>query len=125
MKKILVVDDSQTILGKACGMLEAAGHEVVTAKDGFEAIAKIAEFEPDLLFVDILMPRIDGYQTCSLVKNSRRYGGIPVVMVSSKSGLFDRVRGSIVGAEGHISKPFSEADLLEAVERHAVPAGAG
>ena len=125
MKRILVVDDSQTILHQACGVLEGAGHEVATAKDGFEAIAKITEFQPDLLFVDILMPRIDGYQTCSLVKNSKHHGGIPVVMVSSKSGLFDRARGQIVGADGHISKPVCETDLLDAVEQYAETADAG
>lgn len=125
MKRILVVDDSQTILRQACGVLEGAGHEVATAKDGFEAIAKIADFQPDLLFVDILMPRIDGYQTCSLVKNSRHHGGVPVVMVSSESGPFDRARGQIVGADGHIGKPVGETELLDAVEQYAETADAG
>jgi twitching motility two-component system response regulator PilG len=117
MKTILVVDDSKTILVKASRMLQAAGYEVVTAEDGFEAISKVTDYQPDLMFVDIVMPKLDGYQTCSLVKNNKQYQSTPVVMVSSKDGLFDRARGSIVGAEGHINKPFSESDLLGAVEK--------
>ena len=99
-------------------MLEQAGYVVDTAVDGFEAIAKVTQFNPDMMFVDIMMPKLDGYQTCSLVKNNRRYCDTPVVMVSSKDGVFDRARGSIVGAEGHINKPFSESDLLGAVLAH-------
>ena len=118
MKTILVVDDSKTILHKASKMLEGAGYEVVTAIDGFEAIAKVTDHQPDLMFIDIMMPKLDGYQTCSLVKHNRHYQDTPVVMVSSKDGLFDRARGSIVGAEGHINKPFSENDLLGAVEKY-------
>ncbi len=125
MKKILVVDDSKTILHKASRVLEAAGYEVVTAEDGFEAISKVTDFQPDLMFVDIMMPKIDGYQTCSLVKNNKRYRETPVIMVSSKDGLFDRARGSIVGAEGHINKPFSDADLLGAVEQYTEVVSAG
>jgi len=117
MKKILFVDDSQTVLHKASQALEEAGYEVVTAVDGFEAITKVTDHNPDLIFVDIVMPRLDGYQTCSLVKNNSHYQDTPVVMVSSKDGLFDRARGSIVGAQGHINKPFSENDLISAVER--------
>jgi twitching motility two-component system response regulator PilG len=117
MKKILFVDDSKTILHKASQALEGAGYEVVTAMDGFEAISKITDYHPDLIFVDIMMPRLDGYQTCSLVKNNNQYQDTPVVMVSSKDGLFDRARGSIVGAQGHINKPFSDSDLIGAVER--------
>jgi len=117
MKKILFVDDSQTVLHKASRALEGAGYEVVTAVDGFEAITKVTDHKPDLIFVDIVMPRLDGYQTCSLVKNNSHYQDTPVVMVSSKDGLFDRARGSIVGAQGHINKPFSENDLVRAVEK--------
>ncbi|MEM7196497.1 MAG: response regulator [Pseudomonadota bacterium] len=120
MKKILVVDDSKTILHKASKMLEEAGYEVVTADDGFDAISKVTDHNPDLMLVDIMMPRLDGYQTCSLVKNNSRYQHTPVVMVSRKDGLFDRARGSIVGAEGHINKPFSRNDLLGAVEKYAI-----
>ncbi|MEJ2177471.1 MAG: response regulator [Gammaproteobacteria bacterium] len=122
MKKILVVDDSKTILHKASKMLKQAGYKVDTAKDGFEAISKVTDFHPDLMFVDIMMPKLDGYQTCSFVKNNSRYQGTPVVMVSSKDGLFDRARGSVVGADGHINKPFSETDLLGAVEKYTAEA---
>jgi len=125
MKRILVVDDSKTILHKASKMLKQAGYEVVTAEDGFDAISKVTDFNPDLMFVDIMMPKLDGYQTCSLVKNNKNYQDTPVVMVSSKDGLFDRARGSIVGAEGHINKPFNETDLLGAVEKYTQSASAG
>ena len=117
MKKILFVDDSQTVLHKASRVLQGAGYDVVTAEDGFDAISKVTDHQPDLIFVDIMMPRLDGYQTCSLVKNNSHYQNTPVVMVSSKDGLFDRAKGSIVGAEGHINKPFSDGDLIGAVER--------
>jgi len=117
MKKILFVDDSKTILHKASKALESAGYDVFTAEDGFDAITKVTDHNPDLIFVDIMMPRLDGYQTCSLVKNNSVYRETPVVMVSSKDGLFDRARGSIVGAQGHINKPFTESDLIGAVEK--------
>ena len=106
-------------------MLKQAGYEVVTAEDGFDAISKVTDFNPDLMFVDIMMPKLDGYQTCSLVKNNKNYQDTPVVMVSSKDGLFDRARGSIVGAEGHINKPFNETDLLGAVEKYTQSAVSG
>ncbi len=118
MKKILFVDDSKTVLHKASHALQGAGYEVVTAMDGFEAISKVTDCHPDLIFVDIIMPRLDGYQTCSLVKHNSHYQDTPVVMVSSKDGLFDRARGSIAGAQGHINKPFSDNDLIAAVERY-------
>jgi twitching motility two-component system response regulator PilG len=117
MKKILFVDDSKTVLHKASQALEGAGYQVFTAMDGFEAISKVTDHQPDLIFVDIMMPRLDGYQTCSLVKNNRQFQQTPVVMVSSKDGLFDRARGSIVGAQGHINKPFNDNDLIGAVEQ--------
>ena len=117
MKKILFIDDSQTILHKATKVLKSAGYEVVTAEDGFDAMSKVTDYDPDLIFIDIMMPRLDGYQTCSLVKNNSQYQDTPVVMVSSKDGLFDRARGSIVGAQGHINKPFTDNDLLGAVEQ--------
>lgn len=123
MKRIMVVDGTETVLRKASGVLAAAGHEVVTAKDGLDAIAKMADFRPDLLFIDIRTPGIDGYQTCSLVKNHGRHGGMPVILLSGKGSPFDRAHGRVVGAEGHIRKPFGEADLLDAVEAHATPAG--
>ncbi len=99
-------------------MLTQAGYDVVTAEDGFDAISKVTDFHPDLVFIDIVMPKLDGYQTCSLVKNNKQYQHTPIVMVSSKDGLFDRARGSIVGAEGYINKPFNETDLLGAVEKY-------
>ena len=117
MKKILFVDDSQTVLHQATKVLEDAGYDVITATDGFEAISKVTDHQPDLIFVDIMMPRLDGYQTCSLVKNNSYYHDTPVIMVSSKDGLFDRARGSVVGAQGHINKPFTENDLVGAVEK--------
>lgn len=119
MKKILFVDDSKTILHKASQALEGAGYEVITAEDGFDAMSKVTDHSPDLIFVDIMMPKLDGYQTCSLVKHNTQYQDTPVVMVSSKDGLFDRARGSIVGAQGHINKPFSDGDLIGAVEQFA------
>ena len=121
MKTILVVDDSKTILHKASKMLEGAGFDVITAEDGFEAISKVTDHNPDLMFVDIMMPKLDGYQTCSLIKHNSQFGGTPIVMVSSKDGLFDRARGSIVGAEGHINKPFNADDLIGAVEKYTTP----
>ena len=117
MKKILFVDDSKTILHRAHKVLHDAGYDVVTAGDGFDAITKITDHNPDLIFVDIMMPRLDGYQTCSLVKSNSRYQSTPVIMVSSKDGLFDRAKGSIVGAVGHINKPFTDGDLLFAAEQ--------
>lgn len=117
MKKILFVDDSKTILLKASAVLKEAGYEVITALDGFDAISKVADYAPTLIFVDIMMPKLDGYQTCSLIKNNRQFKSTPVVMVSSKDGLFDRARGSIVGAQGHINKPFSDEDLIQAAEK--------
>ncbi len=117
MKKILFVDDSKTILLKASTALEKAGYEVVTALDGFDAISKVTDYAPTLVFVDIMMPKLDGYQTCSLIKNNRQFKDTPVVMVSSKDGLFDRARGSIVGAQGHINKPFSDEDLIRVAEK--------
>jgi len=118
MKKILIVDDSKTILHKASKILEGAGYDVATAVDGFDAITKVTDHRPDLMFVDIMMPKIDGYQTCSLIKNNHHYRDLPVVMVSSKDGLFDRARGSIVGAEGYINKPFDESDLLGVAKKY-------
>jgi twitching motility two-component system response regulator PilG len=118
MKKILIVDDSKTILHKASKILEGAGYDVATAVDGFDAITKVTDHRPDLMFVDIMMPKIDGYQTCSLIKNNHHYQDLPVVMVSSKDGLFDRARGSIIGAEGYINKPFDESDLLGAAKKY-------
>jgi twitching motility two-component system response regulator PilG len=116
--RVLVIDDSKTIRRTAETILAKAGYEVRTAEDGFEALGRILEFRPDLVFLDIMMPRLDGYHTCALIKGNTELRHIPVVMLSSKDGLFDRARGRLVGAELYLSKPFTAEDLLEAVKRH-------
>lgn len=115
--KVMVIDDSKTIRRTAETLLRKAGYEVVTATDGFEALSKIVAHEPDLIFVDILMPRLDGYQTCALIKHNRRFGSTPVVMLSSKDSIFDRARGRVVGSEEYLTKPFTRDELLGAIER--------
>ena len=122
--KIMVIDDSNTIRRSAEIFLTQAGYQVVLAEDGFDALAKIADHHPDLIFCDILMPRLDGYQTCALIKASARFHATPVLMLSSKDGLFDRARGAMVGSAAYLTKPFSKDSLLAAVREHAVPAGA-
>jgi twitching motility two-component system response regulator PilG len=112
---VLVVDDSKTIRRTAETLLGKEGCTVVTAEDGFAALAMIVEHKPDIIFVDIMMPRLDGYQVCSLVKNNAQYKHIPVVMLSSKDGLFDKARGRIVGADQYLTKPFGRNELLEAI----------
>ncbi len=121
MTKIMVIDDSSTVLRAAEAALRGSGYDVLTATDGFSAMSAIADHRPELIFIDIVMPRLDGYQACALVKRNQRFRHTPVIMLSSKDGLFDRARGRIVGAEAHINKPFSKADLLEAVRRHLGP----
>ena len=116
--KVMVVDDSKTIRRSAENLLRKAGCEVVTANDGFEALARIVEEEPDLVFVDIMMPRLDGYQTCALIKSNAHFKDLPVIMLSSKDGLFDKARGRIVGAEAYLTKPFARDELLGMVERY-------
>jgi twitching motility two-component system response regulator PilG len=118
----MVVDDSKTIRRTAEALLQKAGATVSMANDGFEALALIAENEPQLVFVDIMMPRLDGYQTCALIKSNPRFAKMPVVMLSSKDGLFDRARGRIVGCDAYLTKPFSRDELLEAVRTHLVQA---
>nr|MBV6629178.1 twitching motility response regulator PilG [Oceanococcus sp. HetDA_MAG_MS8] len=119
---VMVVDDSKTIRRTAEALLQKAGATVSMANDGFEALALIAESEPQLVFVDIMMPRLDGYQTCALIKSNPRFAKMPVVMLSSKDGLFDRARGRIVGCDAYLTKPFSRDELLEAVRTHLVQA---
>jgi twitching motility two-component system response regulator PilG len=109
---ILVVDDSATIRRSADTMLSNNGCEVITAENGFEALSKITRHHPDLIFVDIMMPRLDGYQTCALIKNNSEFKTTPVVMLSSKDGLFDKAKGRIVGSDRYITKPFSKEELL-------------
>ena len=116
--KIMVIDDSQTIRSTAESLLTKQGYLIVTASDGFEALAKIANDPPDLIFIDIMMPRLDGYQACALIKANPRYAGIPVIMLSSKDGLFDRARGRIVGSNEYLTKPFTRDELIEAVRSH-------
>ena len=120
---IMVIDDSSTIRRSAEIFLTQAGYRVVLADDGFDALAKINEHHPALIFCDILMPRLDGYQTCALIKKSARFHATPVLMLSSKDGLFDRARGAMVGACAYLTKPFSKDSLLAAVREHtATPA---
>jgi twitching motility two-component system response regulator PilG len=114
----MVIDDSNTIRRTAEALLKKAGYEVFTATDGFEAMSVIADKEPDIVFVDIMMPRLDGYQTCQLIKNNKKFKHTPVVMLSSKDGLFDRARGRIAGSEEHINKPFTQEELIEVIDKY-------
>ena len=116
--KVMVIDDSNTIRRSAEIFLLQAGCSVILAEDGFDALAKITDHHPDLVFVDIMMPRLDGYQTCSLIKHNKVFKQIPVIMLSSKDGLFDRARGRIVGSEHYLTKPFTKDELLGAIEAH-------
>ncbi|OOZ41924.1 pilus assembly protein PilG [Solemya pervernicosa gill symbiont] len=115
---VMVIDDSKTIRRTAETLLKKEGCEVITATDGFEALAKIADSRPDIIFVDIMMPRLDGYQTCALIKNNNAFKGTPVIMLSSKDGLFDKARGKIVGSEQYLTKPFTKNELLDAIRSH-------
>lgn len=118
--KVMVIDDSNTIRRSAEIFLLKAGCEVILAEDGFDALAKIADHQPDVIFVDIMMPRLDGYQTCSLIKKNPRFKLTPVIMLSSKDGLFDRARGRMVGSDEYLTKPFTKDSLLETVSQHAL-----
>jgi twitching motility two-component system response regulator PilG len=116
--KVMVIDDSKTIRRTAETLLKKEGCEVLTAVDGFEALAKISDQKPAIIFVDIMMPRLDGYQTCALIKNNPQFRSTPVIMLSSKDGLFDKARGRIVGAEQYLTKPFTRDELLGAIHSH-------
>ena len=116
--KVMVIDDSKTIRRTAETLLKKEGCDVVTAIDGFEALAKISDQQPNIIFVDIMMPRLDGYQTCALIKNNQMFKTTPVIMLSSKDGLFDKARGRIVGSEQYLTKPFTREELLGAIRRH-------
>lgn len=116
--KVMVVDDSNTIRKTVETILNKNGCEVITAIDGYDALAKIADSRPDLIFIDIMMPRLDGYQTCALVKNNPEFRATPVVMLSSKDGLFDRAKGRIVGSDQYLTKPFSKDELLGVFEQY-------
>ncbi len=121
--RVMVIDDSKTIRRTAETLLMREGCQVVTATDGFEALAKIADQRPQIVFVDIMMPRLDGYQTCALIKSNSEFRSVPVLMLSSKDGLFDKARGRIVGAQEYLTKPFTRDELLSAIRKYvAVPA---
>ena len=116
--KVMVIDDSKTIRRSAETLLTKAGCEVLTADNGFEALPVISTNQPDIIFIDIMMPRLDGYQTCALVKNNPKFKDTPIIMLSSKDGLFDRAKGRVVGAEQYLTKPFTRDDLLDAIRTH-------
>ncbi len=116
--RVMVIDDSNTIRRSAEIFLMQAGCQVILAENGFDALAKIADHHPDLIFVDIMMPRLDGYQTCSLIKKNGKHRETPVIMLSSKDSLFDRARGRMVGSDEYLTKPFSKESLLKTVEAH-------
>jgi len=116
--KVMVVDDSKTIRHTAESLLKKAGCNVVTVSDGFEALSAVVEHQPDLIFMDVMMPRLDGYKACVLIKHNAEFKNTPVVMLSSKDGLFDKARGRIVGSECYLTKPFTKDELLDAVKMH-------
>ncbi len=118
--KILVIDDSNTIRRSAEIFLKQGGYDVALAEDGFDALAKINDYEPQLIFCDILMPRLDGYQTCAIIKRNQKFHAVPVVMLSSKDGVFDKARGRMVGAQDYLTKPFTKDQLLQAVQQFGV-----
>lgn len=115
--RVLVIDDSNTIRRSAEIFLKQGGHSVLLAEDGFDALAKVNDFQPQLIFCDILMPRLDGYQTCAIIKRNEKYANVPVVMLSSKDGVFDKARGRMVGAQDYLTKPFTKDQLLQAVRQ--------
>jgi twitching motility two-component system response regulator PilG len=117
--KILVVDDSNTIRRSAEIFLKAGLHEVMLAEDGFDALSKVSDYHPDLIFCDILMPRLDGYQTCAIIKRNAKFARVPVIMLSSKDGVFDKARGRMVGAQDYLTKPFTKDQLLKTVTQYA------
>ncbi len=115
---VMVIDDSKTIRRTAEALLKKEGYQVITATDGFEALSMIADHQPSLIFLDIMMPRLDGYQTCALIKHHKVFRHTPVIMLSSKDGLFDRARGRVVGSDHYITKPFTREELLSAIKQH-------
>ena len=119
--KVLVIDDSNTIRRSAEMFLRQAGYEVILAEDGFDALSKIADHQPRLIFVDIMMPRLDGYQTCALIKQNPKLKATPVIMLSSKDGVFDRARGRLAGSDRYLTKPFTKEGLIAAVNEYVGP----
>lgn len=122
---MLVIDDSNTIRRSAEIFLKQGGHEVLLAEDGFDALSKISDNLPDIIFCDILMPRLDGYQTCAIIKRNARFAHVPVVMLSSKDGVFDKARGRMVGSQEYLTKPFTKDQLLQAVQQYGNHAPGG
>ena len=116
LNRVLVVDDSNTIRKSAAVFLRQGGHDVVLAEDGFDALAKLNSSSPDIVFCDISMPRLDGYQTCAIIKSNQKYAQLPIVLLSSRDGIFDKARGRVVGAEHYLTKPFTKEQLLEVVK---------
>ncbi len=114
--KVLVIDDSNTIRRSAEIFLKQGGHEVLLAEDGFDALSKVNDYQPDLIFCDILMPRLDGYQTCAIIKRNPKFSSVPIVMLSSKDGVFDKARGRMVGSQDYLTKPFTKDQLLHTVQ---------
>lgn len=114
--KVLVIDDSNTIRRSAEIFLKQGGHEVLLAEDGFDALSKVNDYLPDLIFCDILMPRLDGYQTCAIIKRNPKFSTVPIVMLSSKDGVFDKARGRMVGSQDYLTKPFTKDQLLHTVQ---------
>ncbi len=121
--RVLVIDDSNTIRRSAEIFLRQGGHEVLLAEDGFDALSKVNDHVPQLIFCDILMPRLDGYQTCAIIKRNPRFAHVPVIMLSSKDGLFDKARGRMVGSQDYLTKPFTKEQLLRAVQQFGAAAG--
>ena len=118
--KVLVIDDSNTIRRSAEIFLKQGGHEVLLAEDGFDALAKVNDFHPHLIFCDILMPRLDGYQTCAIIKRNERFSAVPIIMLSSKDGVFDKARGRMVGSQEYLTKPFTKDQLLQTVQEFGI-----
>jgi twitching motility two-component system response regulator PilG len=118
--KVLVIDDSNTIRRSAEIFLKQGGHEVLLAEDGFDALSKVNDHKPHLIFCDILMPRLDGYQTCAIIKRNADFSSVPVVMLSSKDGVFDKARGRMVGSQDYLTKPFTKDQLLQAVQQFGI-----
>lgn len=114
--KVLVIDDSNTIRRSAEIFLKQGGHEVLLSEDGFDALSKVNDFYPDLIFCDILMPRLDGYQTCAIIKRNAKFSSVPIVMLSSKDGVFDKARGRMAGSQDYLTKPFTKDQLLQTVQ---------
>ena len=123
--KVLVIDDSNTIRRSAEIFLKQGGHDVLLAEDGFDALAKVNDYQPHLIFCDILMPRLDGYQTCAIIKRNSKFATVPVVMLSSKDGVFDKARGRMVGSQEYLTKPFTKDQLLQAVQQFGSAAQQG